>query len=269
MENFHQTLVSEMQKLRAIRPLVHHITNFVAAPLTANCLLAIGSSPLMAHESEELSEIINISSALVLNIGTLDKNQVEQMKKAIELANKKGIPVILDPVGAGASKLRTQVSLELLTEAEIVILKANASEIMALKGEQIQSKGVDSTAGSEQAVNAAQFLLEEHNCKAVVVTGATDIVFSPSGHSKHFNGDPMMEQVTGTGCALGGVIGSFCAINDNYTQATQVAVSLFTLAGELAASEAKGPGSFSVQFLDKLSQLEPVEISKLLRVEPF
>jgi len=252
-----ETVWTHLNSIREVKPLVHNITNSVVTNFTANALLATGASPLMAHEPEELKEIINISNSLVINIGTLDTTQVASMGKAIQFANIKSIPVVIDPVGAGASRLRTETALSLIKLAHLCIVKGNGSEVLALaKMGDKQSKGVDSSAESGDAISAGKNLLKNYdNIKVIIISGPTDYVISREQFSTHNNGDPIMSKVTGMGCTLTAITGAFCSNTHNYFKAAQNAVNFTSLCGELAREKSQGPGSFQINFLDQLHSL--------------
>lgn len=254
-------ITTNLALIRNNHPVVHNITNYVVMELTANCLLALGASPIMAHAVEELEEIANIAASLVVNIGTLDNHWIGAMQKAIQTANKIDIPVILDPVGAGATSLRTQTSIDFLNKNSISVIRGNAAEIMALANITIKSQGVDSNYQSDAADEASSFLAEKYNC-TVVISGATDIIRTQKKVAKIKNGNPIMSQVTGMGCTSSAVIGAFCATDKNYFNAATAAMTTMGIAGELAAANSKGPGSFKTEFLDQLSSLNKATIAE-------
>ncbi len=247
--------------VREYKPLVHNITNLVVTEFAANTLLACGASPLMAHDPNELSEIVNISKVLNINIGTLDSEQINNMGLAIQEANQQKKLIIIDPVGAGASLLRTNTALKLIKMSERCIIKGNGSEILALSQNLIsKSKGVDSVNSPEQALSAAKLLIKQFNIECIVITGASDLVISSDSVSEHNNGDQLMTKVTGTGCSLGGIIAAFCAVENDAFKACQSAVSYYGICGELAAGKASGPGSFKSIFLDQMQNINEVQI---------
>lgn len=241
--------------VRQRRPLIHHLTNSVAANFSANTLLALGASPLMSHAPEELEEIVAIADALVLNIGTLDSTQIRNMKMAVEFANQKSIPIIIDPVGAGASRFRTNTARELLEISQNKILKGNASEILALADFSISSKGVDSANPSHEAMEAAKILIGRFQIETVVITGKDDFVLNREEVFLHSYGVELMTKVTGMGCMLSGMIAAFCTVASNATEASRYAVVLAGIAGEQALEKSAGPGSFSAAFIDRLFQM--------------
>ncbi len=258
-------LWNHIQSVRDQSPLVHNITNFVVMNNTANALLAAGASPIMAHAHPEIKDMVSICQAVVINIGTLDEYFVKSMKMAAGHANALGKPWVLDPVGAGATPFRDEVLSELLALHPTVI-RGNASEIMALaKANQTVTKGVDSTAESNEALEAARFLQETYGA-VVCISGATDIILGPKQTVYLKNGHPLMTKVTGLGCSSTAVIGAFIAVVPDKTEAVAAAMALFSLAGELAAQTATGPGSLQVQLLDKLYALSEAEFKQQLTI---
>jgi hydroxyethylthiazole kinase len=252
--------------VRENAPLVHNITNYVAMNFSANVLLALGASPLMAHAEEELEEIVSISPVLALNIGTLSAPWVKSMHKALDAARRREKLVVLDPVGVGASKFRTQTALELLAAGGISVIRGNASEIRALAGADGRTKGVDSSESSDSAVAVAQRLSHTYNT-VVCVTGATDYVVHAEGITALKNGHPWMTKVTAMGCAATSMVGAFLAVEADRALAAVSAIATITIAGEIAAAKSGGPGSFQVNFLDTLANLTETQIAERLKVE--
>lgn len=255
-------ILNAVSDLRARSPLVHSLTNYVVMEVTANVLLAAGASPLMAHEPEELDDLLAIASALVLNIGTLDKNWIASMEKAGEAANRHGKPVVLDPVGAGASRLRTETSLRLLERVRPKVLRGNASEIMALAPEAAAargfSKGVDSTNASFEAAPAALFLAKKYGC-VVSVSGAEDWITDGRTTLLVKGGTPLMTRVTGMGCSSTALTAACAAVACSPLIAAAAAMAMMAAASNRAAAAAGGPGSFLPAFLDALFTLKPAE----------
>jgi len=247
-----ETVISALAQLREQKPLVVNITNYVVMNNSANALLAIGASPIMAHSREEMAEMLSFCGALVINIGTLDSTWVTRMQYAVEQANAHGKPVILDPVGCGASQLRTQTARKIAQQAQILVIRGNASEIIALAGEVSQSKGVDAQDSSDSAVDAANVLVKEYQC-SVVISGETDHIVTQNSHIKLQNGSDMMPLVTGTGCSLSAITGAFAAVGELTGLA---AAAVMSIAGEVAAERSQGPGSLQVNLLDALYQLD-------------
>jgi len=253
-------------KIREEAPLVHNITNYVVMNSTANALLALGASPVMAHAEEEVADMVKIARALVINIGTLSPHWVRAMKKAAAQAKERGVPLILDPVGAGATPYRSQAALELLTEAGADIIRGNASEIRALVESGATTKGVDSTSAAEESLQAARELARTYRC-TVCVSGATDYIITEDYLVKIFNGSPMMPRVTGLGCTASALCGAFAAVNPSSHLAAAHAMAVMGIAGELAAAQARGPGSLQLHFIDALYNLSREQIEGKLRAE--
>lgn len=260
-----QSIWQDVTQVRIQAPLIHNITNFVVMNNTANALLAIGASPAMVHAPEEVEEFVAISSALVVNIGTLDATFVEGMKRAMRQAKSLEKPIVFDPVGVGATSYRNQVSEDLLTLATPDIIRGNASEIMALAGLNAQTKGVDSLYGSDVALAAAKRLSSVWG-SVVVISGAIDYVVFGEQIASIANGHPLMAKVTGMGCTATALTGAFAAVNPDYFQAAVHAMAVMGIAGEMAAERNLAPGSLQVNFLDALYQLTEQEIEARLKL---
>ena len=254
------SLRRDVAAIREQTPLVHNITNFVVMNNTANALLALGASPVMAHAEEEVEDMVRLSKALVVNVGTLSPEWVRGMERAMCVARKAGVPVVYDPVGAGATPFRNEVNKRLLTMAPPTIIRGNGSEIMAVAagfelGASAQTKGVDSTAASDAAVAAAS-ALSEHLKTIVVVSGQTDYIVNGNEVLENHHGTPIMARVTGMGCTASAVCGAFAAVNGDPAAAALNAMALMGLCGERALANSNGPGSFQVAFLDALYGFE-------------
>lgn len=247
-------LSSAVSAVRANAPLVHNITNYVVMNNSANALLAIGASPVMAHWKDEMEEMTSIAGALVINIGTLDSAWIEAMKTAGAAASRRGTPIILDPVGAGATSQRTAAAMELIEICHPAVIRGNASEIMALVDASVKSKGVDSSATSEHALSAAQKLAIDTG-SVVVISGATDYI--TDGKTTHTveGGHPIMTSVTGMGCTATALVGAFAAVIDDPLIAATSAMAVMSLVGEKAALNSRGSGSMQINFLDELYNL--------------
>jgi hydroxyethylthiazole kinase len=259
-----------LQRVRAQAPVVHSVTNYVVMNSTANALLALGASPVMAHAVREMDEMVAIAGALVLNIGTLSDPWIEGMVAAGLAARRRGVPIVLDPVGAGATTYRTQTALRLLAELSPAIVRGNASEIRALAARPGGTRGVDSIHGSVESIDAARALSDMHGC-VVSMSGATDLIVAEGRVAKVHNGVPLMTRVTGMGCTATALTGAFAAVAAGdplspFLAATQ-AMAVMGVAGELAAERAAGPGSLQVAFLDVLAALTPEELDRRARVE--
>jgi hydroxyethylthiazole kinase len=250
---------ASLQAVRRNAPLVHNITNFVAMDVTANCLLALGASPAMVHAEEEVEEFVAIARALVVNIGTLSLPWVAAMVRAAERARALGRPWVLDPVGAGATSYRTSTALELI-ELRPTVIRGNASEILALAGAAAgPTKGVDSTHGTDEAVDAAARLAQSSGA-VVAVTGAIDRITDGARWREVGNGDPRMTRVTALGCAASAAIGAFLTVEPDPLEAVARALAIFGLAGERAAAAAAGPGSLRWRLLDELALLDQATV---------
>ncbi|MEM1244155.1 MAG: hydroxyethylthiazole kinase [Pseudomonadota bacterium] len=255
-------IITALGKIQTSNPVIHNITNFVVMQLTANILLALGASPIMAHTLEEQQEIAKISQALVINIGTLDPTWIYSMNAAMNIANQYHKPIVFDPVGAGATNLRTQISQDFLLNHKISVLRGNAAEIMALNNEVIKTKGVDSSHASQDAIIAGRYLAEKYNT-VVVISGKQDIIISAEDTVLIDNGDVMMTHVTGMGCSATALIGAFVAVVDDPFIAATAAMATLAMAAELAAKNSDGPGSFQVALLDALFQLKAADYVNL------
>jgi len=251
--------------VRERSPLVHNITNYVVMNNTANALLAIGASPIMAHAAEETDEIVSICQATVINIGTLDQAWIQSMLLAAQSAREKNKPWILDPVGAGASQLRNQ-TVQLLLQYKPDVIRGNASEILSLANMTGTTKGVDSTNESTEAIQAGRLLNRTYG-STVCISGQTDIILDSSRISYLYNGHPLMQQVTGLGCSATAVCGAFLAIEQDTYIAAVAAMALFSLSGELAQQHAAGPGSLQVELLNKLYNITEDEFFTHLKLD--
>ncbi len=258
------TIWKDIQVIREKAPLVHNITNYVVMNTTANALLSIGASPVMAHAVEEVKQMAAIASALVINIGTLSGPWVTAMVAAMEVAAAKGIPVVLDPVGAGATPYRTETAGQLLAIASPAIIRGNASEIIALVVSDAKTRGVDSTAAPESALAAGKALRQSSE-STVCVSGATDYIIGGDDIITISNGHPLMPKVTGLGCTATALCGAFAAVNPSGPQAAAHAMATMGVAGELAADKANGPATFQTAFIDSLYQLQKEDFIRLLK----
>jgi len=256
---------SLLEKVRLQKPVVHHLTNWVTIYDCANIVKALGASPVMAHAEEEVAEMAKIASSLVLNIGTLTSEFVEAMKIAAKSANEKGIPVVLDVCGAGATQLRDKKCFELLDQVKINIIKGNASEIARINGEQVKTKGVDAGHVAKDMIALANHLAVKRSC-TVVVTGAEDIVTDGKKTYIVKNGHSLMTHVVGTGCMAASVIGTFAAVEPDLALAACCGLVCFEIAAECAAKTAAGPGSFKEKLYDSIFKLNKATIDRLQKV---
>jgi hydroxyethylthiazole kinase len=254
-----------LRRLRESKPLVHQITNYVVMNETANATLALGALPVMAHAREEVEEMAAIAGAVVLNIGTLSPHWVDAMIAAAKVANAQQIPVVLDPVGAGATRYRTETARRILRDVRVDVLRGNAGEIATLVGVEAEVRGVESIdAGGDAAALAARAA----RTLGVVasVTGPVDHVSDGERAIAVENGDPMLATITGTGCISSALTGCFLAVNpERPLEAAAEALVALGVAGEDAARDARGPGSFHVGLYDALAALDPQTIDARAR----
>lgn len=251
-------------------PLVHNITNYVTVNDVANSLLAIGASPIMADDIAEAADIASISSAVVLNIGTLNQRTVQSMVAAGEKANDLGIPVVLDPVGAGASTLRNDVTKELLSKVKFSVLRGNLSEISFVAGLSVSTKGVDASAedARHDAVLVAKDVARKYDCVAAI-TGPVDVISDGERVVKIKNGHPMLSRVTGTGCMTSALVGAFVGTRGDRLAAAVGAVACMGIAGEMAyeTAEQLGTGSFRTAIIDSLSKMTPALFAERAKLD--
>lgn len=265
------SLWADVLAVRERQPLVHNITNFVVMNYNANALLALGAAPVMAHAREEVVDMAGIAQALVLNIGTLEPDWIEAMRMALQRARARGIPVVLDPVGAGATPYRNQAVGELLAAGGPTVLRGNASEILSVAGVAAVTRGVDSSAASDDAVQAARALASRLNA-VVCVSGATDHVLASDGrHARLSNGHAWMTRVTGVGCSASALIGAFGAVQPDAFHATTAAMAYLGVVGEVATeqvqAEGRGVGQLQIALLDGLQLLDAATFHARLRLQ--
>jgi hydroxyethylthiazole kinase len=257
---------ANLTMLREQKPLIHNITNFVVMNYTANALLACGASPVMAHAPEEVEDMVSFARALVLNIGTLTPYWVDAMRRAGKRANQLTVPIILDPVGSGATSLRTESAKRLIDELAITVVRGNASEVLSLAREGSQTKGVDSLHSVDEAADTARILAKELNA-VLAITGEVDLITDGTDIHRVHNGHPLMGYVTGTGCTATVIIGAFLAVDKNPLQATTTALAYFGLAGEKAAVSTEAPGSFQIALLDALFTIAQGELEQGAKIQ--
>jgi hydroxyethylthiazole kinase len=257
-------LSSILERVREENPLVHNITNVVVTNFTANGLLSLGASPVMANASEEVADMVGISRALVLNIGTLNRELVNSMILAGKTANELGIPVILDPVGAGATPFRTEMAQLILDEVNISVLRGNAAEIANVLGEKWEIKGVDAGEQQGNSMELAVAAAKKLNT-IVVITGKDDVLTDGETTYLVSNGHHLLTKVTGTGCLLTSVIGAFAGVDKNFLRAALSALTFYGIAAEMAFEKVGnvGPGSFQIEFLNQLALVSSEDIHRL------
>ncbi|MEE4265006.1 MAG: hydroxyethylthiazole kinase [Desulfobacteraceae bacterium] len=252
--------------LREKKPLIHNITNYVVMNYTANALLAMGASPVMAHAQNEVEDMVAFAGALVLNIGTLTDDWISSMIKAGAKASQLGTPIILDPVGSGATPLRTNSAKKIIQQTKITVIRGNASEILSLRDENSKTKGVDSIHSVDEAAEAARNLADEMHT-TLAITGPEDLITDGGRVLRVSNGHPLMGYVTGTGCTATATIGAFLAVDDDPVSATATALAFFGLAGEIAAETASAPGTFMIQMLDALYTITPGKLRDRCKIQ--
>jgi hydroxyethylthiazole kinase len=258
---------ADLAAIRERKPLVHQITNYVVMNETANATLALGALPVMAHAREEVEEMAALAGALVLNIGTISPPWVEAMLAAGRAANGAGVPVVLDPVGVGATAYRTETAHRILTEVDVAVVRGNAAEIATLAGRDAEIRGVESIGASDAAAEMAPTAARELDT-VVAVTGAIDHVSDGEQNLAVANGDPLLATITGSGCIATAVTGAFLAVRPEAPLAAAAeALAAFGVAGEDAADEARGPGSFHVALYDALYALDPATLDERVKLK--
>ncbi|WP_054842659.1 hydroxyethylthiazole kinase [Vulcanisaeta distributa] len=254
---------NDLQTIRRRRPLVHHLMNYVVMNDAANVTLAVGASPIMAHAIDEIEELAAKADVVYINIGTLDDRWVESFLLAGKAASRNNVPVLLDPVGAGATRFRTETVLRILNEVEVSVLKGNGGEMMALAGVAGMVKGVDSL--GEANLDIAEKLAREYGVTAVI-TGPRDYVSDGKRGAVVSNGTPMLQYITGSGCMVGSVIASFMAMNRDFLVASVEGLVTFEVAAEKAEKRSSGPASLKVNLIDELYNMRPSDY-EMARVE--
>lgn len=267
--NRKNTIEILIDKVRDQVPLIHQITNYVTVGDCANITLAIGASPVMADDISETEEITGISSALVLNIGTLNERTLASMLASGRRANKLGIPVVFDPVGAGASGLRSEAAGAILEQVRLAAIRGNLSEISFLAGQGSSTRGVDVSASDadNDAASIAREIAVRYGC-AAAITGAADIVSDGTRTVRIENGHPMLSRVTGTGCMCTALTASFAAVTKDYLAAVVSGVAAMGIAGEIAFEKAGslGTGSFRIALTDAVSKLDKTIMETRMKI---
>lgn len=262
----HYDLKRLLIKIRNERPLVHNITNYVVMNFTANTLLAMGASPVMAHARNEVEEMVSLAKALVINLGTLSDQWIDAMFLAGKKANSCDLPVMLDPVGSGATSLRTATTRKMVRELKLAVVRGNASEILSIASAGTLTKGVDTRHNVEEVVEIAKDTAKEIN-SVVAITGEVDLITNGTRVVRCRNGHPLMGKVTGTGCAATAAIAAFAAVTQDAMEATAAGLAFFGLAGEMAAETSQAPGSFMIALIDSLYNIDPEYFQVRARLE--
>lgn len=258
MSNLLNTCAKLIDEIKNKTPLVHNITNYVTVNDCANAILAIGGSPVMADDQDEVEDIVSISSALVINIGTLNKRTIASMIVAAKKANGLKIPVILDPVGAGASRLRNKTVEYILSQIKVDVIRGNLSEVSFIAGLEVFTKGVDSAIEDEKndAMEISKLVSQKYSC-IVAITGKEDIISDGTRFAKVSNGHKLLSKVTGTGCMTSALVASFCGITKDYYAAAITGITSMGISGEIAFEKAGtiGTGSFHIHIIDAISNM--------------
>jgi hydroxyethylthiazole kinase len=258
--NWGELAAERLERIRKQKPLVHNITNLVVTNITANITLNIGALPVMAYAPEEVEEMVQGAGALVLNIGTLSVPEVEAMLLAGKKANEIGVPVVFDPVGAGATKMRTESALRLLDAVKMAVIRGNAAEIATLGGFAAEIKGVESLSAAADLGETAKAAARKFGT-TVAITGKRDFISDGRRLAAVDNGHGLMAAITGSGCMSTAVTGAFAAVESDALLAAVSALICFGLAGELAAARAQGPGSFQAALFDCTYNLNRAKVT--------
>lgn len=265
MSHLAEQAAKNLAAIREQKPLIHNITNYVVMNTTANALLCLGASPVMAHAVNEVEEMVGFAGALVINIGTLSDPWISAMLAAGKRAAANNTPVIMDPVGAGATGLRTRTAKKIIDDVNVTVIRGNASEVLALRNADSKTKGVDAIHSVDDAAATAKLLADELGL-TLALTGPVDLVTDGQQVVRIENGHPLMACVTGTGCTATAIAGAFLAVDRDPVSATATALAYFGLAGEIAAQQAQAPGSFQVALLDALYNITPEQLSSQVKI---
>lgn len=253
-----------MRRVAESKPLVHHITNYVTVNDCANICICSGGSPVMTDEAKDIPQMVGFASSVVLNIGTLNERTVDSMILAGKCANEKNIPVILDPVGAGATEYRTSVTEIILNEVKVSVIKGNGGEISVLSGMGGEVKGVDSVSGPDGSSPAE--ILAGITGAVVAASGPVDYVSDGKKTYVLSNGCDYMSAVSGTGCMLSSVVGTYVGACGPDVGSVATALAIFSVAGEIAGEKAFGPGSFKTKLFDSLYSLKAKTVSEKIKL---
>ena len=270
MNHLTNACIDLLKEIRVKTPLIHNITNYVTVNDCANAILAIGASPIMADDIGEVEEIVSISSALVINIGTLNQQTITSMIAAGKKANELHIPIVLDPVGAGASSLRNKTTQEILSQVKIDVIRGNLSEISFVAGLKSSTKGVDVSKEDEKndAVDIAKLAANKYSC-VIGITGEVDVISDGIRVAKISNGNKLLSKVTGTGCMTSSLVGSFCGVAKDHYTAAVVGIAAMGIAGEVAflKAGAAGTGSFHIGIIDALSNMDSILFKERAKID--
>lgn len=265
-EKLHNKLSKDLAKIRELKPMIHHITNYVAMNDSANITIAIGASPIMSFAHGEMEELVSVASTLLINIGTLDEYIIQAMMLALDAAKKNKVPILLDPVGSGATKLRTTTATTIVNEG-VDVVKGNQGEILSLLGKEGVVKGVDSKA--EMDIEDIEVVREvsQKIGSVVVATGKEDFITDGKKVYIMQNGTDMLGKITASGCMLGSVIASFMAVQKDYLMAAIEGLACYNIAGELAAEKSEGSGSFRQNLIDEIFNITAEKVVDRIKLE--
>lgn len=263
-------IISQLGKLidevRSKRTLIHHITNYVTVNDCANVVLAIGANPVMADDPQEVEDMVSICNALVINIGTLNERTVSSMIKAGKKANMLNIPVVLDPVGVGATPFRFQSAKALLEQISFTIIRGNMAEIKVIAGLEAERAGVDSLEEETDGVNIAKALAKKLGC-VIAITGKVDIVSDGIECYEIANGDMALTRLTGTGCMSSSLVGSFVGASGKPLLSAIAGIAIMGIAGEIAAKASSGLGTFKMALMDSISVMSQEKLSQKINLK--
>jgi len=261
-----QQLGALLTRLREKSPLVHNITNEVVTNFTANGLLALGASPVMAYAPEEVADMAKIAGVLVLNMGTLTKETIEAMLIAGKSANEHGVPIVFDPVGVGATPFRTEMARRIVEELDLAIIRGNAAEVANIMGEAWEIKGVDAGKSGGDIEALTRKAADKLNA-VVAITGKVDRVAGPNALYAIHNGDEMLTRITGTGCLLTSILGAYAAVERDWALAAAAGLAMYGVAAELARQTVSAPGSYQIALLDMLYSVDEDQVASMARIE--
>ena len=242
-----------------IRPQIHILTNYITVNDVVNACLSVGATAIGGDALCECAQITENCDGLVINTGTPSPERLKVFLSSGKRANELGIPIVLDPVGAGATDFRREMLKELLKEVHFTCIRGNASEILSLVAFDKSTKGVDSVISSDSAIDAAMELAGINDC-VVVISGEVDYIIDKSRVARVFNGNPMMAKVTGLGCTASAMVGAFCAVDSDYFRASANAMAIMGIAGDMAVKKSAGPGSLQMNFIDQLYNLTAEDV---------
>jgi hydroxyethylthiazole kinase len=266
MNGLQQKAALNLENIRKQRPLIHTITNPVVMNFSANALLATGASPVMAYSPEEVEEMVAHAAALVLNLGTPTADTKIAMLKAGKKAQALGLPILLDPVGCGATQFRTQIAAQIIEDVHISVIRGNPSEILSLNDSHAKPKGVYTVHSVEDAEASGKQFAETRGM-TVAMTGTVDVITDGARVARVANGHPLMGYVTGVGCTASAIIGAFLSVDDDPLSAAATALAFCGLAGEAAGKKSAAPGAFMIEMVNALYTIQPEDLEKGCKIE--